>query len=258
MSGEEEPNFLASLFVYLQYAILISFGHLRDFFGKLSGYSRYRQGTTRVHESLYKNMFDPWENFYTTRVYHRIQDVFNRPISSQPGRVIDVLERTTVDGNKTLTVTPDKTTRACLNLGSYNYLGFADDWMTTCAPTVLPHVSQFAGASGTSSIEYGMTTLHVELEELVAKFLDKPKAMIFNMGYGTNSSTIPALIGKGRSCVCLFNVVETKTFHLSIAGYGIDEYEYMDIMNIWIFEYMNMDIMNIWIFEFHEYEYRYI
>jgi len=28
-------------------------------------------------------------------------------------------------------------TTRCLNLGSYNYLGFADDWMSTCGEHVL-------------------------------------------------------------------------------------------------------------------------
>ncbi|RWW10341.1 hypothetical protein BHE74_00001585 [Ensete ventricosum] len=40
------------------------------------------------------------------------------------------------------------------------------------------------------------TNLHTELEELVARFVGKPAAILFGMGYVTNSAIIPALIGK--------------------------------------------------------------
>jgi serine palmitoyltransferase len=42
----------------------------------------------------------------------------------------------------------------------------------------------------------GNTRLHTELEELVAKFVGKPAAILFGMGYVTNSAIIPAVIGK--------------------------------------------------------------
>ena len=45
----------------------------------------------------------------------------------------------------------------------------------------------------------GNTKLHTELEELVARFVGKPAAVLFGMGYVTNSAIIPALIGKVRS-----------------------------------------------------------
>ena len=42
----------------------------------------------------------------------------------------------------------------------------------------------------------GTTKLHTELEELVARFVGKPAAILFGMGYVTNSAIIPVLIGK--------------------------------------------------------------
>lgn len=105
-----------------------------------------------------------------------LQDCFNCPIASRPVAVIEVLERVSYDGNKTmsllgmtmttamtietfrvetcnpsqwedttidaLTVEPYESLpyeliRTCLNLGSYNYLGFADDWDITCKSAVL-------------------------------------------------------------------------------------------------------------------------
>jgi hypothetical protein len=34
------------------------------------------------------------------------------------------------------------------------------------------------------------------LERVIAKFVGKPAAMVYGMGYATNSTTLPALIGK--------------------------------------------------------------
>lgn len=42
----------------------------------------------------------------------------------------------------------------------------------------------------------GTTTLHEELEEVVANFVGKPAALVFGMGYVTNSAILPVLIGK--------------------------------------------------------------
>jgi serine palmitoyltransferase len=42
----------------------------------------------------------------------------------------------------------------------------------------------------------GTNVLHLELEELIAKFVGKPAAMVYGMGFATNSSTIPVLVGK--------------------------------------------------------------
>lgn len=42
----------------------------------------------------------------------------------------------------------------------------------------------------------GTTNLHTELEDLVARFVGKPFAILFGMGYVTNSAIIPALLGK--------------------------------------------------------------
>jgi hypothetical protein len=52
----------------------------------------------------YAPLLSDFENFYTRRLYHRIQDCLNRPVDGPPcaDKVI-VCERTSKDGNKTLT-----------------------------------------------------------------------------------------------------------------------------------------------------------
>lgn len=61
----------------------------------------------------------------------------------------------------------------------------------------IQRASHRALSSGTAgNITTGTTKLHTELEELVARFVGKPAAVVFGMGYVTNSATIPCLIGK--------------------------------------------------------------
>jgi len=172
---------------------------------------------------MYAPLLKSWENFYTRRLYHRIQDCFNRPIASRPGAAIRVLERVSWDGNKTMEVLgsldnlethrqrdeytrgehfvlsepADRVSRACLNLGSYNYLGFADDWDVTCRRGVLSSLHQLPISPSSSRAEYGTTSLHVDVENIVAQFLQKDAAMVLNMGFNTNATTIPALMERG-------------------------------------------------------------
>jgi len=243
----ELPIF-AAYTTYFGYAVLILCGHIRDIFAKIIGQGRYVRNTQNsLYPSdnlrLYGPLLSSWENFYTRRLYHRIQDCFNRPIASNPGVNIHVLERVSDDGNKTLTLlgnlqdldddrqrfeytdtivgNPKKSyfieagnidqnengsdgkqagrrvARVCLNLGSYNYLGFADNWKETCGVEVLNSLKDFPISNSSCRNEYGTTKLHREVEEVVARFLNKEDALTLNMGFNTNCTTIPALTSRG-------------------------------------------------------------
>ena len=62
---EPHITFFAALTTYLGYAVLIAFGHLRDFFGlTLSLGSRYISPTPREGVAP---LLKSWENFYTRR-----------------------------------------------------------------------------------------------------------------------------------------------------------------------------------------------
>lgn len=198
----EELTLFAAITTYLGYAVLIVFGHLRDYMGKLTGASRYFNNNTRPPKG-YAPLLQDWENFYTRRLYHRIQDCWNRPIVGAPTAThLNVVKRVSKDGNFTLQVKRDEKTQEpetieCVNLGSYNYLGFADDWKTTCKESVMQAVRTHPLSACTSFAEGGYTAMHRQLERVMADFLGKPDAIIFNMGYATNFLGIPSLIGKG-------------------------------------------------------------
>jgi serine palmitoyltransferase len=220
----ELPLF-AAYTTYLGYVVLIVCGHVRDLLAKVFGQGRYiRKKTPFPSDNFtgYAPLLKSWESFYTRRLYHRIQDCFNRPIASYPGANIQVLERVSDDGNKTMMllgtladldskclrkkyvngrsfveVSDGRIARSCLNLGSYNYLGFADDWKDTCQQEVLGSLQDFPVSSSSCRNEFGTTKLHREVEESLARFLGKDDAMVLNMGFNTNSTTIPALMGRG-------------------------------------------------------------
>ncbi|GFP92047.1 long chain base biosynthesis protein 2a [Phtheirospermum japonicum] len=180
--------YLTALTTYFSYGLLFAFGQLRDFFRKTVDWCSHNslQGYAPICLGL--------EDFYIRRLYLRIQDCFNRPISSSPDAWFDVVERISNDNNKTL----KRTTRInrCLNLGSYNYLGFAaaDEY---CTPRVIESLKSFSPSTCSTRVDGGTTTLHAELEECVASFVGKPAALVFGMGYVTNSAILPVLIGKG-------------------------------------------------------------
>jgi serine palmitoyltransferase len=201
------PYFVA-LATYLSYAMLFVFGHLRDFFRGLFGTNKPPKvrcaslvDVARGLNGLIQNwqglapLCRDFEDFYTRRLYHRIQDCWNRPISSAPDAWIDVEERDSNDRNKTLFRTGK--TRHCLNVGSYNYLGFAaaDEY---CTERVITAVGKYGPCAAGPRMEAATTDKHLELEKLVARFVGKPAAMLFGMGFATNSASLPAIIGKVR------------------------------------------------------------
>lgn len=134
-------------------------------------------------------------------MYHRIHDCFNRPFTGPPGAKIKVIQRSSKDSIHLKADIDKPNTMDCLNLGSYNYLGFADDWQSTCKKSVMQTFDQYSIATCGARLDLGTNTLHRELEEKIAKFVGKESAFVFNMGYGTNSTVIPALMGKGSLIV---------------------------------------------------------
>lgn len=188
---------------YLNYAVLMFFGHLRDFF------RRFFAETEKVAPDGYAPLIKQFEDFYQRRMYTRIQDCWNRPIRSAPGAYIDVVKRVSDDYNKTLTITDESIN--CLNLSSYNYLGFAEN-PKHVTEDVFQKLDQFGVSACSPSTEYGYTTVHRQLEEYVAKFLGKEDSIVFGMGYATNSTVIPTLAGKG----CL--IVSDELNHASIVS----------------------------------------
>ncbi|KAI9678594.1 MAG: serine palmitoyltransferase component [Caeruleum heppii] len=219
----DEPPYYYLLTTYISYLILIIFGHVRDFFGKRFREEHYRHLKAR---NGYAPLNSDFDNFYVRRLKMRINDCFARPVTGVPGRYITLVDRRSRDHNLHFQLTG--TTTQTLNMSSYNYLGFAQS-EGPCADAV-EEVVKRNGLSMTSPRgDTGTSDLHLDVEDLVARFLGKQSAMVFSMGFGTNATAFPALVGKG----CL--IISDELNHASIrfgarlSGAMIEMFKHNDI-----------------------------
>jgi len=97
----------------------------------------------------------------------------------------------------------------CLNLGSYNYLGFGGVDQR-CTPAAADVLIGHGLSLGSSRAEAGTLPIHIELETLCARFVRKPACVVVGMGFTTNTLTLPVLVGPG----CL--VISDALNHSSI------------------------------------------
>lgn len=207
---------------YFGYALLMIIGHIRDFF---SVFYKKKSSTPEGYAPIVSD----FEDFYTRRLYHRIHDCWNRPIASCPGAQVDVIMRKDNGYMQPLDMTNE--VRTCTNLGSYNYLGFGDPDSPT-KPQVFKAMDQFSVSTTSTRFNLGTTTLHRDLEKIVARFVGKESALVFGMGFGTNSTAIPALVGKGGL------ILSDSTNHASIAvgcrstGATIKVFKHNDMNNL--------------------------
>lgn len=204
---DEQCPYPTTVATYLSYLMLVMYGHLRDFLGKLFFPGSYKH--LRVHNGIAPLTSD-FESLYTRRLYMRIRDCWHRPITGIPSRTLHLLERYSDDYNQTFKYTGH--VREMLNLSSYNYLGFAQG-EGSCADSVVDCLRKHSVGIGSTRSEAGSMKLHLELEELVARFVGKEEAMIFNMGFATNALMIPAFVNAG----CL--IISDELNHTSLV-YG--------------------------------------
>lgn len=195
--------------------VIYCLGKARDaFMSWLPSEPKRRRQTRKGYAPISEND----EDFYVRRVFSRLQDCWNRPICSAPGAWIDVMDRDAKPytcGFEELSLTGEN--KRCLNLGSYNYLGFAaaDKY---CTPRVQVAVKELGVSACSSRSESGTTSIHVELEKEVAKYIGKEAAIVFGMGYATNSVVIPALVGKG--CLLVSDALNHASIVVGARGSG--------------------------------------
>ncbi|MDX9875489.1 MAG: aminotransferase class I/II-fold pyridoxal phosphate-dependent enzyme, partial [Spongiibacteraceae bacterium] len=103
--------------------------------------------------------------------------------------------------------------RDYVNFCSNDYLGLASH------PEVIAAARQAAAdygvGSGASHLVCGHTILHHQLEERIAAFTGRPRALLFSTGYMANLGVITALVGRGDS------VFEDRLNHASLLDGGL-------------------------------------
>ena len=159
-------------------------------------------------------MFSDFESFYIRRVYFRICDCWNRPITGTPGRYVKYVERETHDYNKSFVYVLswsdvrlsyfafDRFTgrvRELLNLSSYNYLGFAEN-SGPCIDEDIVAVRKYGIGTCSPRMEVGTQEIHRELEQVVARFVGKEDSITVPMGFAANSTMLAGLVGKVCTC----------------------------------------------------------
>lgn len=82
-----------------------------------------------------------------------------------------------------------------LNLSSNNYLGLANHPAIRAAAKEA--VDRYACGSGASRLISGNMTLHLELEESIAKLKGAEAALVFNSGFQANVGLLSTLVGEG-------------------------------------------------------------
>ncbi len=86
-----------------------------------------------------------------------------------------------------------------LMLGSNNYLGLTTHPKVKEAAQAA--IERFGSSSCGSRFLNGTLEIHLELEERLARFLNKESALVFSTGFQTNLGAISSLVGKGEFIV---------------------------------------------------------
>jgi len=220
------------LFSYLNYTVLFVISWIKELLyglgpwrGKHVGMlkeGRFREG--------YAPLYSTFESFYTRNVYRRNQECFNNVIGSVPGAVVTYVERQSDDDCWTFEVKNRKS--ECVNVSSYNYLGYAQT-EGECIESAVEAATRGHGLSQCSSAkEIGHRQLHARLERTVAEFLGVEDAVTFGMGFATNALNIPRLIGK--DCLVLSDEFNHASIivGLRLAGATIKVFKHNDVQNL--------------------------
>ncbi|KAJ7341637.1 hypothetical protein JRQ81_005976 [Phrynocephalus forsythii] len=227
-SFEQAPMYVAVL-TFVGFAVATLFGYLRDFL-RAYGLQKTVGAREREEQKDFVPLYQDFENFYTRNLYMRIRDNWNRPICSAPGPTFDLMERTSDDYNWTFRFTR-RTIKDVINMGSYNYLGFAET-EPNALKTVNAMLRKYGPGVCSTRQEMGNLDKHVELENLVAQFLGVEASMAIGMGYATNSMNIPALVGKG--CLILSDELNHSSLILGarLSGATIRVFKHNNIQSL--------------------------
>ncbi len=103
--------------------------------------------------------------------------------------------------------------RQYLNFCSNDYLGLAAHPKLT--ESFVKAAKKYGVGSGASHLVCGHSAVHHELEEALAEFTGRPRALLFSSGYMANVGTLTAILQRGD------NVFQDKLNHASLLDGGL-------------------------------------
>ncbi|XP_064601627.1 serine palmitoyltransferase 2-like [Liolophura sinensis] len=223
----EETPLLIAILTYMSYAFLVVVGSIRDllqYYG-LDKKIAYQEPKLEGFVPLLHS----WESFYTRYAYRRVRDCFNRPLASGAGSVFKVKERVSPDYGWSFNFSGRDI--EALNFGSYNYLGFADEY-PPCMNKVEQVTRELGVGVGGSKQELGYLAIHEELDCLMARYLGTEAAMTYPMGFATNSMNIPCLVQKG--CLIISDELNHASLVLGarLSGANIKVFKHNDMKDL--------------------------
>ncbi|XP_025411695.1 serine palmitoyltransferase 2 [Sipha flava] len=177
----------------------------------------------------YPPLYDTFDNIFLRYVFRRVKDCFNSVVSSVPSAKIEIRTRITEDNNWSFKLLDTKST--FLNLGSYNYLGFAQS-DGPIADDTINIIKKYGWAIGSPRQELGTNHLHFELEKLTAEFLGVDDAIVFGMGFATNALNLPAIINS--NCLVLSDEYNHSSVisGIKLSGATSLVYKHNDILDL--------------------------
>lgn len=119
--------------------------------------------------------------------------------------------RRLLDGPQATTVRIDG--RELLSFCSNDYLGLAND--PRVIEALAAGAARYGAGSGASHLVSGHSRAHHELEEALAAFTGRARALLFGSGYAANLGVISALLGRGDA------VFEDRLNHASLLDGGL-------------------------------------
>lgn len=134
-------------------------------------------GTLKEAAEGYSPLLQDIQALYFTGVYTKFKDCFHREATSCPSALITVRDD---NGSE----------RRCINLASYNYLGFS---VTDYHDTLMDAIDRY-GTCNPFPRHQCVPALTAELERKLARFLQVEDCIVHSMGFDTNAVLISAVV----------------------------------------------------------------
>lgn len=184
-----DPPIYIVILTYLSYTILAIFGYVRECLGLQES-----QSAVENNRPGYAPLYTSFESFVRRNMFRRVKDCWSKPICSVPGAYVRIKERVSHDHNWNFTIC-DSSFEA-LNMGSYNYMGFAEN-EGPCTDAVEKVIRECGVGVCSSRNELGTLEAHRRLEETLAWYSGTEDCLVVGMGFATNSTCIPSFVGPG-------------------------------------------------------------